>query len=155
RAGRAGRHPTSPAPQEAQARGQPAARDRRRRPGRGSRRGARAGPRVGSAARAQEEEEPLQLPARRRQMITLLVRLALLLLGLSVVSCGAGRLVIGAARTALGVGADDPARRAQLLAGKIRGHLETSRAGEMYGPVLEQLGELVERRLPRLAETRD
>jgi len=88
-------------------------------------------------------------------MIAIIVKLALMFM----VAGGAGllamRALVGATRQALGVGEDDPARKALNVATRIRGHLQSSKAGEMYGAVLVQLGELVSTRLPRLAETRD
>ena len=88
-------------------------------------------------------------------MIALLWELFLVMLAVTAVGYVTVRVMIGGARMALGVGADDPARKALRMADKIRGHLESSKAGEMYGAVLTQLGELASVRLPRLAETRD
>lgn len=88
-------------------------------------------------------------------MLALLVKVAMVLAAMATAAALAARAVIGGARAALGVGEDDPARRALRSAERIRGHLASSRAGEMYGPVLGQLQELVDTRMPRLAETRD
>lgn len=88
-------------------------------------------------------------------MTALLIKVFLVLAAMAVAGVVAARAVLRGAARALGIGENDPARRALRSAERIRGHLASSRAGEMYGPVLGQLDGLVNKRLPRLAETRD
>lgn len=88
-------------------------------------------------------------------MLALILKVMFILAAMSVAALLAARVIVRGARLALGVGEDDPARQALRAAERIRGLLGSSQAGEMYGPVLGQLDELVGTRLPRLAETRD
>jgi hypothetical protein len=88
-------------------------------------------------------------------MTALIIKIFLVLAAMAVAGVVAARAVLRGAARALGIGENDPARRALRAAERIRGHLASSRAGEMYGPVLGQLDGLVNKRLPRLAETRD
>lgn len=88
-------------------------------------------------------------------MIALIIKIALVLAAMAGAAVVAATAIVGGARTALGIGEDDPARRALRAAQRIRALLDSSRAGEMYGPVLGQLEDLAGTRLPRLAETRD
>jgi hypothetical protein len=67
---------------------------------------------------------------------------------------GAARLILSLSRTALGI-EQDPAERARKIAARMQGHLTDSTAGALYAPMLEQIGEVVKTRLPRLVETRD
>lgn len=66
----------------------------------------------------------------------------------------AARFVINAAKGLLGIENADPSEKAALVAGRVQKHLAASTAGEMYGPVLAQLGDVVKTRLPLLVTTR-
>lgn len=88
-------------------------------------------------------------------MITLLIRLLIALTGFSIAGFFAARFLFRTARSALRLAADDPAEKALLIARRIQAALEATKAGVLYGSVLDQLNDLVQTRLPRLAETRD
>lgn len=84
-----------------------------------------------------------------------MIRLLILLFITGLVMYGATRLILALGRGLIGIDNQNPAERARRIAERMQGHLADSTAGTMYGPVLEQIGEVVKTRLPRLVETRE
>jgi hypothetical protein len=88
--------------------------------------------------------------------VSLLLRLLLFLAFTALGGYFAARVVVRTTRRLLGYDDTDPADKASQIAQRIYRQLEASAgAQQMYGPVLAQIDEIVQARLPRLSATRD